>query len=654
MMRIVNVTKNEFFFLALFLIFSQLSCRYNGHKNQTKVYEESGQMALNEKLTINPNLQQALDYYNDPGDSLKKRALLFLIENMENKKGYGFRETKKFIPVYDAVCKSGEKNGVDNKNIYVPPQFYKEAWAEFAGQHYSDLHGIKSELLKENIEYAFKAWQLPWAKHLSFEEFCEYVLPYRILDEPLSSWRKYLFEQQKDFIAYLLKERIDNPVEVIKLLNDSLMGRFVFYSKINAPYLSIADLDKYPAGQCEHRYLLFTAMARAIGLPVAIDFSPQYTRHPGSHSWTALTNDGQNEILAFNGGDKWVEQPFTGFKVYRNTYKNYEKPKDKYLPYLFTNPNFIDVSGEYPLDVFEYTLLLDESIKYQDIFLFTFGIGTDLVPMAAGKIEAGKAVFKNCIFREEGLVVPVVYENGAQKIIGNPVVVKRNDVPWLYEPTDSVRKARLVRKYPVSGDMWRFSDQVKDATIQGSNTRNFKDARTIYTFKNAPKFFQFYDVDDANSYRYFRYLPAEGKGIHLAQLKFYFSSGDSLCVPGQTPDILSNLPDSLTKNLFDDNIRTNFDAEAGNWVGIDAGKIPKKLCRVGILPRNNWNVVEKGHEYELLVFNKGWRSFEFKKATDFHIDFDHVPHNVVMILKDLTEGKQERIFTYHNGWQLFW
>jgi hypothetical protein len=645
---------NKRLLLIYFTIAVQWACQTKEGQNQTSVLEENSKTTLNEKLSVNPDLQQAMDHYKRPEDTLKREALLFLIENIENKKGYSLQATKKFIPVYDAVCRVGEKNGVDNRNVHIPPQLYNEAWSEFPKQYYSDLHNIKAELLIENIEYAFKAWQFPWAKHLDFAEFCEYVLPYRILEEPLSPWRKYLYEQQKDFIAYLLKEQIDNPVEVIKLLNDSLLKKFVFYSKINAPYLSIEDLYQNPAGQCEHRYLLFTAMARALGLPVAIDFSPQYTRYPGSHSWTVLTNDGENKILAFNGGDKWAENPFTGFKAYRNTYKNHDKPKDTYLPYLFTNPNFIDISGEYPLDVFDYELSLSDSIKNQDIFLFVFGIGTELIPMAAGKIEDGKAIFKNCIFREEGLVVPVINENGIQKILANPVVVKRNEAPWEFAPADSARTARLVRKYPISGDMWGFSDQIKNAKIQGSNRRDFSDAKTIFSFEKAPQFYQLNDIDNANLYRYFRYLPAEGNGIHLAQLRFYFSSGDSLCIPGRPFKAFSRLPDSLTKNLFDDNIRTNFDAETGIWIGIDAGATPKKLCQVGVLPRNNWNVIEKGHEYELLVFDKGWKSLAKKKAADLFIDFDQVPFNAVMLLRDLTEGKQERVFTYQNGWQLFW
>ncbi|WP_347280697.1 hypothetical protein [uncultured Phocaeicola sp.] len=57
-----------------------------------------------------------------------------------------------------------------------------------------DSQVITAEYLIENIDLAFSVWeQRPWAKHYSFDDFCKYILPYRIGDEPLESWRKIYF-----------------------------------------------------------------------------------------------------------------------------------------------------------------------------------------------------------------------------------------------------------------------------------------------------------------------------------------------------------------------------------------------------------------------------------------------------------------------------
>ena len=42
-----------------------------------------------------------------------------------------------------------------------------------------------------------------------------------------------------------------------------------------------------------------------------------------------------------------------------------------------------------------------------------------------------------------------------------------------------------------------------------------------------------------------------------------------------------------------------------------------------------------------------------KTATDYTITFDNVPDNALLWLRNLTEGREERIFTYENGRQVW-
>lgn len=42
-----------------------------------------------------------------------------------------------------------------------------------------DIKALHSDYLIRNIDLAFQAWQKPWAKDISFEGFCRYILPYR-------------------------------------------------------------------------------------------------------------------------------------------------------------------------------------------------------------------------------------------------------------------------------------------------------------------------------------------------------------------------------------------------------------------------------------------------------------------------------------------
>jgi hypothetical protein len=63
------------------------------------------------------------------------------------------------------------------------------------GEPLYDIQVITADYLIENIDDAFRAWEYPWAQHLSFDDFCENVLPYRGQNEPLSSYRKGFMEQ---------------------------------------------------------------------------------------------------------------------------------------------------------------------------------------------------------------------------------------------------------------------------------------------------------------------------------------------------------------------------------------------------------------------------------------------------------------------------
>lgn len=69
----------------------------------------------------------------------------------------------------------------------------KKRWkrSNYKIKNVSDVSVVSSDLLIENIDLAFEAWRRrKWSKYYSFEGFCDYVLPYRINNEPLENWRK--------------------------------------------------------------------------------------------------------------------------------------------------------------------------------------------------------------------------------------------------------------------------------------------------------------------------------------------------------------------------------------------------------------------------------------------------------------------------------
>lgn len=116
-------------------------------------------------------------------------------------------------------------------------------------------------------------------------------------------------------------------------------------------------------------------------------------------------------------------------------------------------------------------------------------------------------------------------------------------------------------------------------------------------------------------------------------------------------------PWARKENVFDGNILTGFGANSpdGNWVGLKLDE-PSKVSRIKYIGRNDGNGIEQGDEYELYYWNQAgyWKLLGETKAMDNVLYFSDVPSNGLYILKDITKGKEERIFTYENNRQIWW
>lgn len=79
------------------------------------------------------------------------------------------------------------------------------------------------------------------------------------------------------------------------------------------------------------------------------------------------------------------------------------------------------------------------------------------------------------------------------------------------------------------------------------------------------------------------------------------------------------------------------------------------LSKIECVLRNDGNHVWPGHWYELNYHDgTGWFSLGVKEAREGFVEFEGIPANALMWLRDLTTGREERIFTYMNGRIRFW
>ncbi len=616
-------TKNISFFLLLIIMLG--SCKKNELQSKSKT--------ILERINEYPELKKALHHYSAPKDSLKKKAMLFLINNMDAKKRLTTDADKKIVPFYKEMYQSGLSNTFDFKEKYD-----NRLVLDPISAYDLDANMITANELIENVDLAFEAYQFPWAKKVPFDDFCEFVLPHKIMDEPKSNWRKFYLGKNKKLIEYLLKNKIDDPLEVCRILNDSLISGYKFHEKFALPYPNLIDLNKNPIGQCLQRYLLYTATARSIGLPIAIDFTPQYGNYPGSHEWITLI---QKKQFSFNAGEKWEPSGFRGVKYFRNVYSNSSNTAAKGP---MSNPNVIDVSKEYvDRNIGNLTFGL-KHMPSKDLYLFAFGIGKEFICLQKAKIVGKKAVFNNVSYCDSILFVGY-YDGDTIVPIENPFMMFywTKNISYLTPTKNIMRSVRLHRKYPKNGFVEDvFYNEVIGAKIQGSNFKDFKAPQDIFTFKEYPENTDKVEFNNKLNFNYYRYLPNATGQLNIAELHFIFDNDKAK--PEEYYQFDSSSSD--LNNLYDNNIETYFASSSKqNWIGIDRSKSQSKNIKaIKIIPRSTCNFIQIGDTYELFYFDFGWKSLGSKIAKDFHVDFENAPNNCLLLLRNLSQGSQERIF----------
>ncbi len=180
------------------------------------------------------------------------------------------------------------------------------------GEVVKDSQTITAAYLIENIDLAFLGWNSnPWAKDLTFEDFCEYVLPYRGSNEPVESWRGELMEQFKD-----LQNEMEDPSdakEAGRLLEqkaNAIIGFDpIFY--LHPTDQGFAEMKRRGMGRCEDITNMQIYARRACGVAVASDYTPHWAKSGNNHAWSVVIDtDGKGY------------EPISGVaaKVYRKTF----------------------------------------------------------------------------------------------------------------------------------------------------------------------------------------------------------------------------------------------------------------------------------------------------------------------------------------------
>lgn len=377
-------------------------------------------------------VEKALTHYGAPADSLKYRAACYLIGNME---GHSYVT----YALVDTTGKEIEFSALD----YPSYDSLEAAFKVLESRHGSldfkkkdvirDETRISSDYLVSQIDYAFRAWtERPWARWLTFDQFCRYVLPYRGSNEPLDPWRESFFNEFAD-LSKSMKDSTD-PIEAARAINKQIMTWFKFDSRYyyHPTDQGLSDMRLSGLGRCEDMTNLAIFAMRANGLAVTSDYTPFWADSSNNHAWNAiLTPNGK--VVPFMGCEANPGEYnlfHKAAKVYRKTFENhlenlaFQKHKQKKIPGWLAGKSYIDVTSDYT-KAFDVTVRIDAPIPDSvDIaYLCVFNTG-EWQPIQWGRITGKTATFP--AMATGVMYLPAFYLN-EEVVPAGPAFVLRDD-----------------------------------------------------------------------------------------------------------------------------------------------------------------------------------------------------------------------------------
>lgn len=393
-------------------------------------------------------LEKALNYFYKQGDSLKIKAVNFMVANMDihfsasyywadaSGKKIPFNELN--YPSFQASIKAFE--ALKKRHPTIHPQAFI----------YRDIDSIKSSFIIDNIQRAFTAWQSPWAKNISFPVFCEYILPYRASVEPMENWRG-IYQQKFAWINDSARNKTTE--DALQYLGNDFKKWFantygIETRKEPLPRLGALQLLHRKKGPCEDIADWAVFALRSQGFPVTNDMVTYWATSSGGHFFNSTLNS-KLQPIRFDISTATVRM--TSFarepaKVIRTTYGKQPNTLASLVPAsaipdgFMRTINYKDVTGEYwatqNLACNIFALPGRPPVSYACVYN-----SGDWRPTWWGRNNNNNTVtFTN--MSKGAVYLPSWYINGKIIPAGYPVALGYNDISVL--APDTVHRRRIV------------------------------------------------------------------------------------------------------------------------------------------------------------------------------------------------------------------
>lgn len=396
--------------------------------------------ALEQAGANRTELERVLQYYAD--DSLKFKAACFLIANMSAHKTQSFYWADSMgreVP-FDEFAFPDFKTAVSYFN-----ELSKEQPLHPVAVTYQDLGTLSASYLIENIDQAFEYKNKPWAKHLSFDCFCEYLLPYRFMSEPWSecrtSYSEAFIEHSKPLAGVSVKQACSSMCQALRkwFFNTWVVQQ----DKTEPAFLSPAQILFRRQGACEDMANWGGYLFRAMGIATTIDYTPAWATSTGSHFWNVTFGEHGEAIPFVMGSDDTPNRFYVHrepSKVLRVTYSIQPNtlaarlPADEIPEGHLKASNYLDVTRDY-WRVAEISVKLDQETPTNGIAYVSVLNGLTWRLAWWGSVNEGKAVFSDLCCG--AVYLPMVFEDHKMVPAAYPCLLRKDKSLQLLKPDET-------------------------------------------------------------------------------------------------------------------------------------------------------------------------------------------------------------------------
>jgi len=405
--------------------------------------------------------------YNGINDTLKLKALIFLLSNLKDQ----FFLQSEWTDRLNTVLLKNDSITVLTL-IRTNDSIHRICSSVFST--IQDDSVITDSFLIETIDRAFETRKYKWSQNIPFSDFCEYVLPYKTGNEKPENWGACLNSEQ-----YLQKDslkQIKTVFEAAAYVNSHLNW---IHATVNYDYpidLGFSMSKIIATGTCYTQARIALFILKSLGLPGVIDFVPSWGNRSDGHYWNAVIID--NKAFPFdptgpNIGFYKIQfkglgrMPYKISKVFRQTYavqsnslsqlNNSNEP----VPQIFISKRLKDVTNMYtPTSDIE--LRYHSTISRNFAYLFTFN-DKIWIPSYWGRVVNNDIQFEN--MGRDIVYLPGLYLNNDETVpIGNPFILTGNgDTRELHPNMNITQDLQIWKKYPedvtnniVKGDRYKL------------------------------------------------------------------------------------------------------------------------------------------------------------------------------------------------------